>query len=93
MDGRKLSPQLNLALEEQPNADECNLVVFVHAAKALAAKERESLRQLGIASPSADAKVFTATLSPKQVALLSSQKWVQAIRLSQTLRPKSKGES
>jgi hypothetical protein len=89
MDDRKLSPQLTLALAEEGDADQRNLVVFIHAIKVLTARQRESLKQLGIDAPTAGAKVFTATLSPKQVDLLSGKKWVQAIRLSQTLRSKS----
>lgn len=88
MDYSKISPQLNLALEEQPDDDDRRLVVFVHATAEPAPEQRESLKQQGIDLP-ADQKIFTATLSPRQVKLLSDEHWVQAIRLSQTLRPKS----
>jgi hypothetical protein len=91
MNDRKLSPQLTLALEEHADADQRTLVVFVHATKSLSKGERESLEQLGVDVPSADAQVFTATLSPNQIQQLSSEAWVQAIRLSQDLRSKPAG--
>jgi hypothetical protein len=60
--------------------------VFVHTLQAPTYEEAQKLRKFGVNVSAALRRIFTATLSPDQVAELSHQSGVKAIKLSQRLK-------
>ena len=85
MDYQKVDAGLACALEEADDAEASSLTVFIHTAVAPDDEAIRVLKAFGVAAAS-DGRIFTATLSPRAVAQLSEQPWVQSIKLSRTLR-------
>lgn len=67
-------------------ADERSLNVFVHTFAPPDDAQSRKLGEAGIAVTTPTRKIFTATLSPSQVAALSREPWVKQLRLSQPLK-------
>lgn len=86
VDYRKTDAALAIALTEDRAPDERSLEVFVHLARRPNEDEAPLLRRLGLTLPERGS-VVTARLSPRDVAELSQQPWVQQIKLAQRLRP------
>ena len=85
MDYQKVDAGLAVALAEADDAEARSLTVFVHTAVPPDEEAIRTLKGFGVAAAS-DRQIFTATLSPRAVAQLSEQPWVQSIKLSRTLR-------
>jgi hypothetical protein len=86
VDYRKIEAALAVALEEVEDPEEPVLTVFIHTAHAPSGTETDFLERLGVKSVSTGRQIFTATLSPRLVAELSDQPWVNHLRLSRKLR-------
>lgn len=85
IDFRKLDAALAAAVSEAADPAAPGYSVFVHLAHDPSDDERGWLRQVGVPSTVARRRIFTATLSPVQVAELSRHSMVRQLRLSQRL--------
>jgi hypothetical protein len=84
MDYRKVDPGLASALEEVDDQESASLTVFIHTVQV---PDREAIRVLkGFGVATGEGQIFTGKLSPRAVAQLSEQPWVQSIKLSRSLR-------
>ena len=84
-DYSRIDGALLLACEDTPAADRL-LTVFVHAIEPPSAAQAQQLSALGISLPDRPRRIFTATLSPEDVAQLSHKKWIKSLKLSQRLK-------
>lgn len=85
LDYSRIDGPLALACDEtQP--DERSLTVFVHTFAPPDQQQAKKLTATGVAVPAAGRRIFTATLSPSQVAALSQEPWVKHVKLSQRLK-------
>ena len=84
-DYSRIDGALLLACEDTPAADRL-LTVFVHALEPPTAAQAEQLSALGISMPDRPRRIFTATLSPEEVAQLSHEKWIKSLKLSRRLK-------
>ena len=83
MNYQKLDAGLAAALEEEDDREAMSLTVFIHTDRV---PDGEALRLLtGLGVSPGDAQIFTATVSPRMIAELSEQPWVQSIKLSRRL--------
>lgn len=82
----KIDAMLAAALEEEADPARRVLSVFIHTTAPLSDEEVDYLASLGVRSPSRYRRIYTATLSPAEVADLSAQPWVAYVRLSQRRR-------
>jgi len=87
VDYSRIDGALALACEETPE-DERSLTVFVHTKSPPDREQVEKLNSAGVNVSSSERKIFTATLSPSQVAALSHEPWVRQLKLSQRLKMK-----
>jgi hypothetical protein len=85
VDYSRIDGALALACEETPE-DERSLTVFVHTKSPPDREQVEKLSSAGVNVPSGERKIFTATLSPAEVAVLSHEPWIRNLKLSQRLR-------
>jgi hypothetical protein len=58
----------------------------VHTIDAPTDEQAKKLSELGVRVPAGPRRIFTATLSPDQVAALSHEAWVKYVKLSQRLK-------
>lgn len=82
VDYSRIDGALALACDETPE-DERSLTVFVHTNSPPDPEQVRKLTSAGVNVPSGERKIFTATLSPAQVAALSHESWVRSLKLSQ----------
>ena len=74
--------------ERAVEADARDFTVFIHTTGAPAATALARLATLGVPpAAGADARVFTARLSARELDTLSAEPWVARIRLARRLRP------
>ncbi|WP_414575795.1 hypothetical protein [Anabaena sp. CCY 9402-a] len=85
MNYQKLDASLVLALDEVLDPELVSLVVFIYTETNLNSTATAMLENLGVSGISSEQDLFTATLSPDQIAQLSDQPWVRLIRRSQKL--------
>jgi hypothetical protein len=71
---------------DETQADERSLTVFVHMAAPPNDEQARKLADAGVASSARGRRIFTATLSPSQVAALSHEPWVKHLKLSRRLK-------
>jgi hypothetical protein len=88
MNYQKLDASLVLALDEVLDPNLVSLVVFIYTENNLDSTATAVLENLGVSDVRSEKEVFTATLSPDQIAQLSDQPWVRLIRRSQKLHLK-----
>lgn len=86
MNFAKLDSALILALKTIEDPSIPCLVVFIHTDLVLDSTATALLEDLGVSDITQDKYVYTATLSPNAISLLSEQPWVQYLKLSQRLR-------
>ena len=86
MDFRKIDAPLAAALEDAGSTDERVLDVFVHTKPLSGSEPLELLHRLNTHGRPDQRQVFTAALSPSEIAQLSDQPWVDYLRLSRPLR-------
>ncbi|MCA1691985.1 MAG: hypothetical protein LC733_07240 [Actinobacteria bacterium] len=86
MDFGKIDAALAAALDDVDDRNRAQLSVFVHLDPALSAREREELRDLGLANTAVRGGITTATLSVRDIDELSEQPSVRQLRLSAPLR-------
>lgn len=86
MDYQKMDAALAAALDDVRDPEERALLVFIHTAHAPVDTEAAFLEDLGVGGVTGGRQVFTATLSPRAVAELSDQPWLQYMKLSRRLR-------
>jgi hypothetical protein len=84
LDFSRIDGRLALACDET-QADERSLTVFVHTVAPPNDEQSRKLADAGVAA-TGGRKIFTATLSPSQVAALSHEPWVKHLKLSQRLK-------
>ena len=84
MNYAKIDAALASALGEQPVEADRSLLVSIRLERAPEAGEQSSLEQLGIDAQRAG--VVSATVSPRDVDVLSEMPSVRSIRLSRKLR-------
>lgn len=89
-DYSRLDGPLIQACEETPE-DQRSLTVFVHTQVPPTGEQVKVLSDNGVSTPDSDSRIFTATISPAQVARLSKQEWVKRLKLSQTLKKAGNG--
>ncbi|UKO96203.1 hypothetical protein [Nostoc sp. UHCC 0870] len=85
MNYQKLDASLVLALDEVLDPNLVSLVVFIYTENNLDSTATAVLENLGVSDVRSEKDVFTATLSPDQIAQLSDLPWVRLIRRSQKL--------
>jgi hypothetical protein len=85
LDYSRIDGRLALACDET-QADERSLSVFVHTLAPPDPEQAKKLSAAGVAAPAASRRIFTATLSPSQVAALSHEPWIKHVKLSQRLK-------
>jgi hypothetical protein len=85
MNYQKLDANLVLALDEVSDTELVSLVVFIYTETNLNSTATAVLENLGVSGVSREQDLFTATLSPDQIAQLSDLPWVRLIRRSQKL--------
>lgn len=81
----RIDGALAAACEETPQ-DEKSLTVFVHTKTPPDVSQSSLLSEYGVRQPTRPTRIFTAELSPVQIAALSHQEWITQIRLSQRLK-------
>ncbi len=86
MNYQKLDAALTTALNDLQDPEETSLVVFIHTEPVLNSAATAILESLGVSGVTTDKDIFTATLSPNAISLLSEQSWVKYLKRSQTLR-------
>ncbi|MSR57212.1 MAG: hypothetical protein EXS05_06035 [Planctomycetaceae bacterium] len=85
LDYSRIDGPLALACEET-HASERSLTVFVHTVEPPTDEQAKHLSVLGVSVPTRASRIFTATLSPSQIAALSNEPWVKRLKLSQRLK-------
>ncbi len=85
MDYRKIDAALAAALDDVQNQEERAFVVFIHTEHAPDTTEAAILEGLGVSGVTGGRRMFTATLSAREVAELSDQPFVQYLKLSRKL--------
>jgi hypothetical protein len=87
MNYQKLDAALTVALNQVQNLDERCLIVFIHIRLDVDyARVNAFLQDLGVSEVTDGKDIYTATLSPNAISLLSEQPWVQHVRLSRKFR-------
>ena len=92
MDYQKVDTGLAGALDEAGDPDAESLTVFIHTARVPDEQAIRVLKGYGVSGATGNGQIFTATLSPRDVAKLSEQPWVQSIKLSRSLQLKNKSD-
>lgn len=87
MDYTKLDAPLAAAVERSTGARGRSLVIFVSVTAPPDPGGHALLRDLGAGPPPPPPSLVTVTASAAEVAALSQQRWVGALRLSHRLRP------
>jgi hypothetical protein len=85
LDYSRIDGPLALACDET-QADERSLTVFVHTVASPNDEQARKLAEAGVTGPARGRRIFTATLSPAQIAALSHEPWVKHLKLSQRLK-------
>ncbi|MEA5592973.1 hypothetical protein [Rivularia sp. UHCC 0363] len=91
MNFTKLDIALILALKQIKDPSEPYLVIFIHTESVLDSTATALLESFGVNGITVGRDVYTATLSPNAISVLSEQPWVQYLKLSQELRLVSGG--
>jgi hypothetical protein len=86
MNYQKIDAVLAAALDEIKNPEEPALSVFIQTAQTPGSSVTAFLKDLGVHGISPGRQLFTATLSPRAVSVLSEQPWVRSLKLSRKLR-------
>lgn len=85
MNYQKLDAALATALNDLQGSEETSLAVFIHTEPILDSAASAVLESLGVSGVSSGKDIFTATLSPNAISLLSEQSWVKYLKRSQQL--------
>ncbi len=86
MNYQKLDAALATALNDLQGSEETSLAVFIHTEPILDSAASAVLESLGVSGVSSGRDIFTATISPNAISLLSEQSWVKYLKRSQQLR-------
>lgn len=86
MDYAKLDAGLALAVDAAPTSDARDLDVFVHLTDPLETSARDRLVALGVGDVGSGRTILSATLSAREIASLSDERWIHKLSLGRTLR-------
>ena len=88
MNYRKIDASLASALRNtEGQEEEAAFSVFVRTNENAGSEAAATLGNLGVRNPGSGPKVYSAELSPRDVAELSDKSWVKSLSLSRMLRP------
>jgi hypothetical protein len=87
MNYEKLGASLSQALSEQTLSEESRLTVSVRTVQPPTIEQQEEMKSFGIQGISSKGQIFSAQLSPGDVARLSERPWIRLLSLAQPLKP------